>query len=207
MFEISPALLILLVEGMTVLLIVLLLLVFLSKRHKGRKKRAVIRLIAQIKKQSEVRTRETGSFLQEIYQLEDDELNKAVQIIDKSEKRLFQKLVNSYISEDPSIIYSMDAAIAGLIDTYKALKPKERIIEKGSDENEKQLNIEVEALKEENEKLEEELTATKQKMTDMISEFGSMFGGGSDHEMANFEVVEKMGSTTPDKSDEIESPG
>ncbi len=201
MFEISPALLILLVEGFTILLIVLLLLVFLSKSHKSKRMRAVVRLVEQIKKQSEVRTRETGSFLQEIYQLEDDELRKAVQSIDKSEKQLFQKLVNSYINEDPTIICSMDAAIAELVDTYKDLKPKERIIEKGSDENEKQLKVEVDALKEENETLKEELDATKQKMTDMISEFGNMFGGGSDHEMANFEVVEKIQSPASDISD------
>ncbi len=196
MFDISPALLILLVEGFTILLIVLLLIVFMSKRKKGRKVRAVKQLVKQIKKQSEVRTKETGSFLQEIYQLDSDELKKAVKSIDRSEKQLFQKLVNSYLSEDPTIICAMDAAIAELIETYKTLKPKEQIIEKGSDEKEKQLGIELAALKEENEKVKDELEATKQKMTDMISEFGNMFGGGSDHEMANFEVVEKVEGNT-----------
>ncbi|MCP3688939.1 MAG: hypothetical protein GY784_11035 [Gammaproteobacteria bacterium] len=191
MFEISLSVLILLVEGITILLIVVLLLVFISMRRKGRKMRAVVRLVKQIKTQSKVRTKETGSFLQDIYQLEDDELRKAVKSIDKSEKKLFQKLVNSYVSEDPTIICAMDAAIAELVDTYKTLKPREQIIMKGSKEG-GQMLVEVEQLKQKNEQLKNELDTTRQKMTDMISEFGSMFGGGSDHEMANFEVVEKI---------------
>ena len=55
-----------------------------------------------------------------------------------------------------------------------------------------QLSQETEKLKQENEKLKGELEDTKTTMNNMVGEFGSMFGGGADHEMAKHEVVEKV---------------
>ncbi len=202
MITINAAVFILLVEGLFVLLIALVFLVVLGHRRKTKKRKAVAQLVAQIKKQSEVRTQETGSFLQEIYQLEDDELKKAVSAIDKSEKHLFQKLIESYLTDNPELISSMDAAIAELIDTYKELKPKEQIIEKGSEEKEKLLGEEIEKLRKERDNFKEELSITKETMGNMIAEFGNMFGGGADHELANFEVVEKVeGKAVTDSGD------
>jgi len=201
MISINAAIFILLVESLFVLLIALVLVIVLGIRRKRKKRMAVAKIVAQIKKQSEVRTQETGSFLQDIYQLEDAELKKAVATIDKSEKELFQKLIESYLTENPDLISSMDAAIAGLIDTYKELKPKEQIIEKGDEEKEKVLSAEVEKLRTENGKLKEELGITKQTMGNMIAEFGNMFGGGSDHELANFEVVEKVEGSAGNEGD------
>lgn len=44
----------------------------------------------------------------------------------------------------------------------------------------------------ENENLKQELEATKKKMQDTIADIGNMFGGGSDHELAKHEVVDKL---------------
>ncbi|MCP4186239.1 MAG: hypothetical protein GY763_01410 [Gammaproteobacteria bacterium] len=200
MIEIDAAIFILLIEVLAILLVALALVIVLGIRRKRKKYQGVVQLVAQIKKQSEVRTQETGSFLQEIYQLEDDELKKAVSTIDKSEKNLFQKLIECFLTDSPELISKMDAVIAGLIDTYKELKPKEQIIEMGSEENEKLLNDEIEKLKGQNDRLEEELRITKETMGNMIGEFGNMFGGGSDHELASFEVVEKVEEQVDTKS-------
>ena len=204
MISINAAYFILLVEAVVVLVAVLLAVIALGQRNKRKKRKAVAQLVAQIKKQSEVRTQETGSFLQDIYQLEDTELKEAVATIDKSEKNLFQKLVKSYISDDPVLVSSMDAAIAELIDTYKELKPREQIIEKGSEENERLLGDEIAKLREENGSLKHELEITKETMSNMIGEFGNMFGGGADHELASFEVVEKVGGSASDPDSETD---
>jgi len=204
MISINAALFILLVEGLFVLLVALAIVIALGHRRRRKKRKAVAQLVAQIKKQSEVRTQETGSFLQDIYQLEDDELKKSVAAIDKSEKHLFQKLIESFLTDNPELISSMDAAIAELIDTYKELKPKEQIIEKVSEENENLLRDEIEKLHNENDKLKDELGITKETMTNMIAEFGNMFGGGADHELANFEVVNKVEGNGERNSGEIE---
>ncbi len=91
MIEVNAALFILLIEFLVGVSIVLLLVLTLSARRKKRKHRAITQLIAQIKKQSEIRTSETGSILQEIYQLEGDDLKKAIELIDKGEKNLFHQ--------------------------------------------------------------------------------------------------------------------
>lgn len=199
MIEINAALFILIVEALAILLVVMVIIMVVAFRRRRKRHQAIAQLVMQIKKQSEVRTQETGSFLQEIYQLEDDELKKAVETIDKSEKVFFQKLIDSYLTYNPELITSMDASVAGLIDVYKEMKPKVQEVDKSAKVEREQLHQEVEKLRQENDKLKEELGITKTTMGNMISEFGSMFGGGADHELANYEVMEKVEDQTGEK--------
>ncbi len=204
MIEVNAALFILLIESLVGICVALMLVLFVSARRKKRKRRAITQLIAQIKKQSEVRTSETGSFLQEIYQLEGDDLKKAVELIDKGEKNLFQKLIKAYLTEDAEIITSIDASVAELIDIYKDLKPKIEKVEGMPDAERDSLMKQIEELQRNNDKLTGELGITKTTMGNMIAEFGNMFGGGADHELASFEVVEKVEAKSDQVTDEIE---
>ena len=201
MMEINAALFILLIEGLVGLLVALILVLTLAARKRKRLRKAIAQLVAQIKKQSDVRTSETGSFLQDIYQLEDDDLKKAVDVIDKGEKHLFQKLINGYLTADPEIIASIDASVAELIDIYKDLKPKVEEVQVNDESELESLRNQVDELQTANKTLDEELNITKTTMGNMIAEFGNMFGGGADHELANFEVVEKVSesSDTPEE--------
>ncbi len=204
MIQINAAVFILIVEILAILAAILTFLVVVLKRRNGKKRKAVAQLVKQVKKQSEVRMQETGSFLQDIYQLEDEDLKEAVQSIDKSEKVFYQKLVNSYLSNDPDLVTSMDASVAGLIDVYKDLKPKAQEVDTSSEEEMELLSEEAEKLRQENEKLKAEVEDTKTAMDNMVGEFGNMFGGGSDHEMAKHEVVEKVEGQGITKDDETE---
>lgn len=206
MIEINAAVFVLIVEILAILLAVIVIIAVVAIRRKRKKLRAIAQLVEQIKKQSEVRTQETGSFLQDIYQLEDNDLKKAVETIDKSEKEFFQKLIDSYLTSSPELITSMDASTAGLIDVYKELKPKELEVDISSKDEIEQLSLEVEKLSHENERLKEESGITKTTMGNMISEFGSMFGGGADHELAKHEVVEKVENQAEPKSADGENP-
>lgn len=200
MIEISPTVLILLIEALVLVIIVLIIAMVFSFRRSSKRRAAVALLVAQIKKQSEVRTQETGSFLREIYQLEDDELAKAIILIDKGEKSFFQKLINSYLGSDASIITSMDATVAELIDIYKGLKPKPVETEGMPAEERQQLMDNVERMNEQNNKLKNELDITKATMNSMLGEFGNMFGGGKDHELDSFEVAQKVKTEPADKT-------
>ena len=193
MIEVSAALFILLIEGVIALALIIALMLILSAKRKKRRRTALAQLVAQIKKQSEVRTTETGSFLQDIYQLEGNDLKKAVEMIDKGEKHLFQVLINGYLTEDPEIITSIDATVAELIDIYKELKPKVEEVEIDDDSELETLRKQIEGLESTNQELREELSITKTTMGNMIAEFGNMFGGGAGHELDNLEVVEKVG--------------
>jgi hypothetical protein len=192
MIEVNAAVFLLLIETLILTVIIFAAVMFFVIKKRRRKRAAIAQLVSQIKKQSDLRLKETGSFLQDIYQLGDEDLAKAVKLIDKSEKQLFQKLIDSYLTDDPELIVSIDAAVAGMVDTYKELKPKESEIDTSIADERDALLKQVKQLEESNEKLKEELGITKTTMSNMIAEFGNMFGGGSDHEMANFEVVEKL---------------
>lgn len=203
MIQINAAVFILVVEILVVLLVLVTVVTMVVVRRKRKKLQAIAQLVEQIKKQSEVRTKETGSFLQDIYQLENESLKKAVDTIDKSEKVFFQKLIDSYLTLSPEIIASMDASVAGLIDVYKDLRPKELVIDNTKKDEMEKLKKEVEKLREENKRLDEELGITKNTMGNMIAEFGNMFGGGSDHELAKHEVVEKVESQSVESDKDI----
>jgi len=193
MIEISVLLFSLFIEGFFILLVILLVWVFLVFRKKKRERRAVGKLVDQLKQQSHTRIEVTGSFLHEKYRFEGDELKKTVKAIDKSEKEFFQKLIKVYLKRDAESLISMDASVAELVDIYKSLSPimPEAVASEETEEI-KQKQVEIENLKESNAKLEEELGITKTTMANMIGEFGNMFGGGSDHELAKDDVIEKV---------------
>ena len=123
MIEVSTLLFSLIVEGFLVLLIVLFALVLFNFRRKNTDRLAVHKLIDQLKQQSKVRMEQTGSFLNEKYRFEGNDLKKAVKSIDKAEKKFMQKIINVYLKRDADRLISMDAWVAELIETYKSLSP------------------------------------------------------------------------------------
>ncbi len=187
MTELPTWQLILLLESLAVLLLVLGGWIFISLRRARRTRAAVDSLVQQIRKQSELRLKETGSFLEENYRLEGEALQQAVEQVDKAEKRFFQRCINLYLKREDDRLHSLDAWVADLIGAYKSLKPA--VAESGPDEATRQ---QLEALQSSKQKLEEELKITKATMSGMIAEFGNMFGGGHDSALEQSEVVEKV---------------
>ena len=197
MTEIPTWLLILLVETLALLALILGIWIFLSIRRKRGTRKAVDGLVEQIRKQSKLRLEETGSFLEEKYHFEGDELQKAVEQVDKAEKLFFQRVLNLYLKRDDERIKSLDAWVAELVGVYKSLSPVMPAAgESAVDENTQKKMDELERSRQ---ALEEELKITKTTMSNMIAEFGNMFGGGKDNELEQSEVVEKV--VNPDEVD------
>ncbi len=201
MFEVNAILFILLLEGFALVVALLIMMVVVLMIRKSRRTRAIRQLADQVKHHSSIRLEQTGSFLQAVYQLEDEELNEAVGNIDRHEKRFFQQLVDVIHNMDYEQITSLDASLAELIDTYKCMKPKQQ-----ETQEDPGLILEIEELREANRKLKDELSITKETMSNMIAEFGSMFGGGKDHELAKHEVVDKIPANEEDE-DDADQPG
>lgn len=187
MIEISPIVLSLLIEAYVILLIGLISWIYFAAKKKKNDRNAALKLIEQIKHQSDARQSSTSSYLKKKYQLEGAQLSKAIKLIDKSEKRFFQKVIDIYINRDAEALGSLDADVAELIDTYKNLTPT---VSAQKDDNEKSEQIEL--LQTANTQLTEELAITNKTMSDMIAEFGNMFGGGKDSGLKQTEVVEKL---------------
>ncbi|MFT5504667.1 MAG: molybdopterin converting factor small subunit [Gammaproteobacteria bacterium] len=198
MFEINPAIFILLCEAVGVLSIVCTWLIVVKIKKQSQMQKAAGALVSQIHQQSKTRTEQTGSFLQEIYQLEDAELAKAVKTIDQHEKKFFQVIIDAFAKNETDRIKSIDADLAELIDTYKTLKPKKEKLDISDSEA---TLAELERLVKENASLREELAITNKTMADMIGEYGNMFGGGSDHELEQGDIVEKVIKEDSDQDD------
>ncbi len=197
MTEVPTWLLIVMVEALALLLLVLGAWIFISIRSGRRRRQAVDKLVEQIRQQSKLRLEETGSFLEEKYRFEGDELNRAVERIDKAEKLFFQRVINLYLKRDDERLQSLDAWVAELIDVYKSLSPTMPVAgDAGPDEETRQKLTELETRKQ---ALEEELKITKATMGNMISEFGNMFGGGRDSSLDQSAVMEKV--VNPDEVD------
>lgn len=187
MTELPTWQLILLLETLVVLLLVLGGWIFISLRRARRTRAAVDSLVQQIRKQSELRLKETGSFLEENYRLEGEALQQAVEQVDKAEKRFFQRCINLYLKREDERLHSLDAWVADLVGVYKSLRPADS--GSGADEAMQQ---QLDALQSSKQKLEEELKITKATMSGMIAEFGNLFGGGRDSALEQSEVVEKV---------------
>ncbi len=202
MSDMNSLTLILLAEASFILLVTLIVVLWLQIKAKSKQKKAVEQLVSQIKKQSQARTEETGSFLQEAYDLSDTELTVAVKNIDKQERRFFQKLVDVLSRSEPSQITSLDASVAELVDTYKSLKPKpiEEVAKPGEADNSAD---DLEALRTENANLTEELKITRETMSGMISEFGNMFGGGEDNDLDSSEVADRFAAPVTEPEGEV----
>jgi Tfp pilus assembly protein PilV len=191
---------ILLAEACVILLIALIAVLSMQIRSKSKQRQAVKQLVSQIKTQSKARSEETESFLHEVYDLSDKELAVAVAAIDKQEKHFFQKLIDTLNFSDTSQITTLDSTVVKLIDTYKSLRPKqvEASAKVGADNNTDDLNT----LRAENATLAEELKITRETMASVISEFGSMFGGGKNKKLESIDLANKVAiSSRPSEGD------
>ena len=188
MIEVSALLFSLLIEGLVALLVVLLAGVFVLIKRKRKDTAAAKQLVDQIKHQSDARIKQMGAYLTEKYQLEGEELSEAIKLIDKSEKRFFQRLINMYLKRDSESVKSIDAWLAELVETYKSFQPAQP-------DEPKETGVSMEEfqqLQQTNENLRQELEITKDTMGNMIAEFGNMFGGGSDTKLPDEEVIGKV---------------
>ncbi len=190
MIEISVIFLSLLIEAYVILLFAALTWLYFASRKKKNDRQAALKLVEQIKHQSDTRLTATGSYLEEKYQFEGQQLAKAVKSIDKAEKSFFQKVIDMYLKRDAEAFGKLDAFVAEMIAAYKELTPAIRV--EKSDNNDAEKDAEIARLKEENEQLTEQLAITNKTMSDMIAEFGNMFGGGKDNELEQNEVVNKL---------------
>jgi lipopolysaccharide export LptBFGC system permease protein LptF len=207
MSDMSSLMIILLAEACVILLVTLIVVLWHQIKSKNKQRKAVEQLVSQIKKQSKTRTEETGSFLQEAYDLSDTELTVAVKAIDKQERRFFQKLVDVLSRSEPGQITALDASVAELVDTYKSLKlkPVEAITKPSkADDN----TDDLETLRAENASLTEELKITRETMSGMISEFGNMFGGGEDNDLDSNEVANRFATSVanPEGGEAVDAP-
>ncbi len=189
MLEVSAILLILLVEGIVILLSIMLLVIVLRVRKDQHDRNSVRQLVSQINHFSEVRMKETGTYLHDIYELEGSDLRQAVNEIDTRERKFIQKIINLFLHGETSQLAEINTAVAELIEPYKNLRPKipAPIVSDG----EQSALMKLETMGAQNEKLTQELKITKDRMMSIIARFYNRSGGSDDHRPVEQEVGDK----------------
>ena len=194
MLEVNAIYFILLAEGFALLALILVgwIAITLFRRHG--KRRAIAGLEQRIDKHAAERASQAETFLQAVYGLENDDLHKAVQSIAQREDEFFGLLLQALKRGKQAQIGALDGALERLIDSYKSLPPR---IDEGAADALEAIE-EAASLRGENEKLRCELSLAKNKMSALIDEFGNMFGGGKDHELALEEIKQRVSAFNDD---------
>lgn len=195
MLEVNAIYFILLVEGFVLLLILLLAWLLVALVRMRRRNKVVADLALQIRQRKDQRDEQTRAFLQLSYQLEGEDLNTALMDIGKHESEFFQCLLECMQQANRAKIGALESALKMLVESYKCLQPRiEGDLER--------VEIEVEeltSLRGENDELRSELSVANNRLSNMIAEFGEIFGGGKDHQLTLQEIMDKVDAMKPDQ--------
>jgi hypothetical protein len=192
--EVNAIYFILLVEGFVLSLVLLLVWLLLTLIRRRRKRKGIAELAAAIKGRSASRRQQTESFLQVVYQLEGEDLRGTVADIDKHETDFFLHLVESLSRGGRAQINTLDMSLDKLIKSYKCLQPRVEVPHL----EEPEVVQEITKLRGENEMLRSDLCVAQNKLGDLITEFGEIFGGGKDHQLTLQEVMDKVDAMKAD---------
>jgi len=193
-------------------------LALLSIKHivgKSKGKKSVSELMEKIKADREARKIDIRKGLA-AYGLKDDALEAKVSEIDKRERKFYQRIANMYQNRSDAMLATLNVAFEGTTKPYYELDMK---LEMPTDQAEEQEQggvdqAELDALKKQNQELQDELAVTMETIGRMLSEYSSMFGSeeteglDKDKIMEAFEVDESPEIEEPEiEEPEIEEPG
>ena len=178
MITLSHLTALLLGELLVALLVISGLLGFFALRRKGLTRGAARHLAERVQADKPQRVERLKHLLTERYGYTGGDLERAVHDITQAEMRLYQNIVNGFIKDDQVTLQQVDVDVENLVLAYQALnvpnapgKPAQPV---GSADD-----GEMQRLKEENERLSDELRVTMDTMGRMLNEYSSMFAGGS----------------------------
>lgn len=196
MLEVNAIYFILLAEGFVLLLIILLAWLLVTLIRMRRRTQAVANLALQIRQRSNQRGEQTRTFLQTVYQLEGEDLNAALTDINRHESEFFHCLIECMQRSGSTGVGALENALNELVESYKCLQPR-------VEEYPERVEIdaaELTSLRGENDELRSELSLANNQLSNMIAEFGEIFGGGKDHQLTLREIMDKVDAM---KSDQI----
>lgn len=184
MSNLSPLLLLTLGELLLVTSIVSVGLILHAVVKKKRDRVSAHKLIGRIKQDESRRQDETRDLLGGHFGLQGESLDELVNKICHEEKLFYQKLINLYLKRDAAALEVLHVAFEGATEPYRTLqlpaaegKPQRSELDGGDESGELKL------LREQNERLSEELRITMDTMGRMLNEYSSMYSGGADAEL------------------------
>lgn len=175
--DIMTLLMVLGAEIFLVLFVLLLVSWFRNSAAKRRDQKAVAALIKKVKAGKSEREKTLGAFLSTNMGLQGEALEKAKTALMREEWRLLQKFAVTYRDRNAGAAAQFNISAEGALDAYHELSGGTGATVVGSGEAAD--DGELEHLRKENARLSEELTVTMDTMSRMLSEYSTMFSGGS----------------------------
>ncbi len=217
MIELGILPLLLLVELLllsSVTAVVLGVMLLLGRRRARAGARA---LMARVREDAERRDQETRKLLQERFGLEGDELEAFAQRLSREEKRFYQSQITTFLRRDGDAFANLNIDVEALVQPYRELPERQPAaaddeavaMEPQQQSPDADESAELERLRDENERLSDELRITMETMGRMLNEYSSMFSGGAasalDKEkmlaMFRAEARESLGEETAPRED------
>jgi len=179
--NISPLVFALLGELLLITAVMSVFMLAGSIRRKKRDHVAALALIGQIKDKEESRLEETRALVGRIQGASDTGAEELTQSIRNGELAHYQLLVDSYIKRDALAFQGVCESFEAATDPYRKMGYAQESV---SEDAEVQVVDpgELEILREEKERLAEELKITMETMGRMLSEYACMYAGGSAEE-------------------------
>lgn len=193
MIEVSKLLLLVLGELFIVSLIVAIVFAYLAFSKRQRDRSAVKQLVARIKEDSDRREQETRKVMEERYGFEGAELEEAVKKIRREEKAFYQVLIDVYLKRNTEAVPNLSVDYESSVDTYRTLEiPRGSTAAVADSAGDGADPEEIMLLKEENQRLADELQVTMDTMGRMLSEYSLMFAGGSEDDLDKEKMREML---------------
>jgi hypothetical protein len=189
MIELSQLTLLIMIEVLIGLVILSAVLGYFALTRKGRIRKAAHHLAERVQSDKPARTERLKTLLNEDFGLTGSELEKTLHNITQMEMRLFQNLINGYIKDDQIHLQQIDVDEENLVLAYQGLKPVLGGNAPTATTGDEGVEAEMERLRDENQRLSDELRVTMDTMGRMLNEYSSMFGGGSDKPLARTAVT------------------
>ena len=158
---------------------------------KNKIRQAAHHLAARVESDKESRKERLKNRLAGQYRYAGEDLKKAIHDLSQAEMHLYQNIINSYLKQDVNGFQQVDVDVDNLVLAYQGLKLPEAGAGGASEtETTGEEDAEIQRLKDENERLTEELGVTMDTMARMLNEYSSMYAGGSDNQLDKGQIME-----------------
>lgn len=193
MIEINATLFTLLIEGFAFACMLLVITAIVSARRKGKDRKALRALVADINNEAGARLERTKALLPE---------GESAKTLSRHERGVCQAFIGAYDKRAADSVTDIYAALKTLVDAYQQEMQQRResqaAEQRAGDDDSKPTpkDAVISKLKSDYEQTARELEITKRTMEKMVREYSSMFAGGSGAEQGGEldaeEILQRM---------------
>lgn len=183
MIEIGLMWLLIAAEVFLVLLVAVISLLWMNARRRRADRQAAMFLVGVVKEREAERVAATREVLEQRFGYSGDALETKIREIIRTEKLLFQRVINMYVKRDVISMRELNIDVETVTEPFRTLDVQAGSTAAPAASAGSLSDEEAHVLRNDNESLKQELQITMETMSRMLGEYASMFGGGSQSAM------------------------